>query len=173
MLRIHIFIIAFFVPAVCMAEPPLEEPTLPDGTEKALKQIAGFRYPKGLKVELFAAEPLLGSPVAISVDEKGRIFVAEEYRFSRGTEENRTRPFFLEDDLQLKSVSDRLAMFKKWQSKFDGECPGSASMPIRFDYWKIPADRAGRITPRCSRAGSTIHWMAWQREFSLTREKST
>ncbi|QVL33506.1 HEAT repeat domain-containing protein [Telmatocola sphagniphila] len=140
MLRIHIFIIAFFVPAVCMAEPPLEEPTLPDGTEKALKQIAGFRYPKGLKVELFAAEPLLGSPVAISVDEKGRIFVAEEYRFSRGTEENRTRPFFLEDDLQLKSVSDRLAMFKKWQSKFDG---GMSWFSKHADQVRLLEDTSG------------------------------
>ena len=43
-----------------------------------------------MKVELFAAEPMLASPVAISLDEKGRVFVAEEYRFNRGTE--RTAP---------------------------------------------------------------------------------
>lgn len=100
--------------------PPLVDPDLPDGTEAAIKQLATFRVPVGLKVELFAAEPKLASPVAIGVDERNRVFVAEEYRFNRGTEENRTRPFLLEDDLQLQTTDDRLAMFKKFADKFDG-----------------------------------------------------
>ncbi len=102
------------------AAPPLVDPDLPDGTEAAIKQLATFRVPAGLKVELFAAEPKLASPVAIGVDERNRVFVAEEYRFNRGTEENRTRPFLLEDDLQLQTTDDRLAMFKKFADKFDG-----------------------------------------------------
>lgn len=102
------------------AAPPLVDPDLPDGTEAAIKQIATFRVPAGLKVELFAAEPKLASPVAIGVDERNRVFVAEEYRFNRGTEENRTRPFLLEDDLQLQTTDDRLAMFRKFADKFDG-----------------------------------------------------
>src|SRR5262245_4018658 len=71
---------------------------------EAQKARAAIRVPAGLKLELFAAEPQLNSPVAITVDERGRVFVAEEYRFNRGTEENRTRPFLLEDDLQLQTV---------------------------------------------------------------------
>lgn len=102
------------------AAPPLVDPDLPDGTDAAIKQIATFRVPAGLKVELFAAEPKLASPVAIGVDERNRVFVAEEYRFNRGTEENRTRPFLLEDDLQLQTTDDRLAMFRKFADKFDG-----------------------------------------------------
>lgn len=82
--------------------------------------IAGFKLPKGMKAELFAAEPQVGNPVAIGLDEQGRLFVAEEYRFNRGTEENRTRPFLLEDDLQLQTVDDRLAMYKKFADKFKG-----------------------------------------------------
>jgi quinoprotein glucose dehydrogenase len=96
------------------------DPPLPDGTEAATKAIAAFRVPAGMRVELFAAEPQLGSPVAICLDERGRVFVAEEYRFNRGTEENRTRPFLLDDDLQIKTVDDRLAMFRKFADKFDG-----------------------------------------------------
>ena len=69
-----------------------------------------FRVPQGWKAELVASEPQLGNPVAFCLDEQGRIYVAEEYRFNRGTEENRTRPFLLEDDLQLQTVADRLAM---------------------------------------------------------------
>ncbi len=91
-----------------------------DGSAAATQAMATFRMPKGLTAQLFAAEPQIGNPVAISVDEQGRIFVAEEYRFNRGTEENRTRPFLLEDDLQLQTVEDRLAMYQKFAGKFEG-----------------------------------------------------
>src|SRR5688500_11295854 len=38
-----------------------------------------FVLPPGFKSEVFAAEPMLANPVAFSIDEKGRIFVAETY----------------------------------------------------------------------------------------------
>lgn len=93
---------------------------LPDGTISAQKQMATFRVPAGLSVDLFAAEPKLASPVAIGLDEHNRVFVAEEYRFNLGTEENRTRPFLLEDDLQLQTTDDRLRMYEKWAAEFEG-----------------------------------------------------
>ncbi|MFO1000835.1 MAG: PVC-type heme-binding CxxCH protein [Planctomycetaceae bacterium] len=93
---------------------------LPDGTDAAEKQMAAFRVPAGLTVDLFAAEPKLASPVAIGLDEHNRVFVAEEYRFNLGTEENRTRPFLLEDDLQLQTTDDRLRMYEKWAAEFEG-----------------------------------------------------
>ncbi|HEY3789099.1 MAG TPA: hypothetical protein VGL71_09600, partial [Urbifossiella sp.] len=115
-----------------------DEPTvpLPDGTAKAKQHMAGFRIPKGLKVELFAAEPMLASPVAISVDEKGRIYVAEEYRLGQGAAENRGNPafdfsFWLNDELQLRTLDDRLKMYKKW----------SARLPGGFDYFTRHADQ--------------------------------
>ncbi len=87
--------------------------------------MAAFRVPAGLKVDLFAAEPMLASPVAISVDEKGRVFVAEEYRLGKGAAENRGNPkdnfsFWLDDELQLKTTDDRLAMYQRWDKKFPG-----------------------------------------------------
>src|ERR1700730_2381319 len=91
-----------------------------DGTAEATKAIARFKVPPGFKVDLWAAEPMLGNPVSFCIDEKGRIFVAETYRFNRGTEEYRTRPFFLEGDLANTSVDDRLAMYKKFAGKFPG-----------------------------------------------------
>ena len=93
---------------------------LPDGTDAATKQMAAFRVPAGMKVDLFAAEPKLASPVAIGLDEHNRVFVAEEYRFNLGTEENRTRPFLLEDDLQLQTTDDRRRMYEKWAAEFTG-----------------------------------------------------
>lgn len=96
-----------------------------DGTDKALKNMAALRPPKGLEIELFAADPKLASPVAISVDEKGRVFVAEEHRLARGAAENRDNPadkmsFWLDDELQLRTIDDRLAMYRRWQHKFPG-----------------------------------------------------
>jgi len=58
--------------------------------------------------------------VAIGLDEHNRVFVAEEYRFNLGTEENRTRPFLLENDLQLQTIDDRLRMYEKWAAEFEG-----------------------------------------------------
>lgn len=94
--------------------------TLPDGSAAAEKQIPTFRAPDGFTVRLFAGEPQLASPVAIGVDEQNRVFVAEEYRFNRGTEENRTRAFLLEDDLQVETLDDRLKMFEKHAAQFEG-----------------------------------------------------
>ena len=91
-----------------------------DGRKKGEQALAGLRLPDGMKRRLFAHDPQLASPVAISVDEKGRIFVAEEHRFSRGTEENRTRAFFLEDDLQIMTLADRLKMYEKFAGRFEG-----------------------------------------------------
>ena len=105
-----------FVVSVGLGAPP----ELPDGTDVATERIATFKIPEGMKVELFAAEPKLASPVAIGLDERNRVFVAEEYRFNLGTEENRTRPFLLEDDLQIQTLDDRLKMYEKFASKFEG-----------------------------------------------------
>ncbi len=120
-MRNRIALLLFFIPLALLAAPPEDAaPKLPDGADAARKQMAAFRLPAGMKVELFAAEPKLASPVAIGLDEKGRVYVAEEHRFNAGTEENRTRAFLLEDDLQVRTLDDRLKMFKKYESKFDG-----------------------------------------------------
>jgi quinoprotein glucose dehydrogenase len=93
---------------------------LPDGSKAAELAISTFRIPDGMKMEVFAAEPQIASPVAICIDEKGRVYVAEEYRFNRGTPENRTQDFFLMDDLQIDSLEDRLALYKKFEDRFEG-----------------------------------------------------
>src|SRR5215471_6292451 len=78
--------------------------------EQAMKRV---RVPSGLKVELFAAEPLLANPVAFCFDEKGRCFVAETYRIQHGVTDNRGHMYWLDDDLASRTVADRVAMYKK------------------------------------------------------------
>ncbi len=102
--------------------------------------IGGFKVPPGWKLENFAAEPQMANPVAFCIDEKGRVYVAEEFRFNRGTEENRTRPFLLEDDLQLQTTDDRLKMYKKFEDRFEG---GMSWFTRHSDQVRLLEDRDG------------------------------
>jgi quinoprotein glucose dehydrogenase len=54
-----------------------ENVSLEDSGESALKK---FSVAPGLRVDLWAAEPLLANPVAFAFDDKGRAFVVETYR---------------------------------------------------------------------------------------------
>lgn len=101
------------------------DPVAPDGTDKATKQMAAFNLPKGMKVELFAAEPMTASPVALSLDDKGRVYLAEVHRLGRGVVENRDNPafpfsFFLDDDLQIQTPADRLKAYEKHKARVPG-----------------------------------------------------
>src|ERR687889_334141 len=85
-----------------------------DEGERAIKR---FRVPKGFKVELFAAEPLLANPVAFAIDEKGRFFVAETFRLHAGVTDIRGHMNWLDEDLASRSVEDRIAMMKKYEAR--------------------------------------------------------
>ena len=70
-------------PGVCTAEknPPSFEPVIEAASAQAEKAITGFSLPKPFTVELFAAEPMLANPVALSIDPMGRVFVVESFRY--------------------------------------------------------------------------------------------
>ncbi|MCU0705587.1 MAG: HEAT repeat domain-containing protein [Fimbriiglobus sp.] len=130
----------FALPVALIAADPVKEPDLPDGTDKAVKQLAAFNLPKGMRAELFAAEPMVLSPVAISVDDKGRVFAAEVHRLGRGVVENRDNPafpfsFFLDDDLQIQTAADRLKVYEKHKSR----------VPGGMDWYTKYADQVRRL----------------------------
>src|SRR5438045_3222918 len=52
----------------------------PPAFKEAAEVAKGFKVPKGLAISCFAAEPQLVSPVAMSTDEKGRLYVIETFR---------------------------------------------------------------------------------------------
>jgi putative membrane-bound dehydrogenase-like protein len=74
-------------------------------------------------------------PVAFAIDERGTLFVAESFRQEAGIEDNRSSAFWLNDDLQLQSVEDRLRMYEKWSAKRAG---GMA-------YYRREEDRVVRL----------------------------
>jgi quinoprotein glucose dehydrogenase len=93
--------------------PPPAEPTIAAASDEGEQALAGFRIPAGLKGELWAAEPMLANPVAFCFDNRGRIFVCETFRQSRGIEDNRGHAHWLDDDLAAQTVQDRLAYIQK------------------------------------------------------------
>ena len=79
--------------------------------ELALKR---FQVPRGLKVDLFAAEPMLANPVCFAFDEKGRVFVVETFRLHAGVTDIRGHLNWLDDELASKSTAGLEATFRKF-----------------------------------------------------------
>ncbi len=74
--------------------------------EQAIKRM---KVPAGLKISLWAAEPMLANPVAFNFDEKGRIFVAETYRYRSSVLDIRDYMWTLENELTHRSIEDQSA----------------------------------------------------------------
>ncbi len=87
-------------------------PALAD--EKAI--LSTIQYPEGMVAKLFAREPDVQDPTAITFDEQNRLYIAETHRFERGVEDNRRNPW-VADDYKLTSTAGRLEMYKKYADK--------------------------------------------------------
>ncbi len=92
---------------------PPQQAQIAPASREGEQAMGGFRVPPGLKVELFAAEPLLANPVAFFIDYQGRFFVCETFRQKSGVEDNRNHAEWLDDDLAAQTVEDRLAYILK------------------------------------------------------------
>jgi quinoprotein glucose dehydrogenase len=76
--------------------------------------------PKGLRLDLYAAEPDFVNPVSFTFDEKGRVFVVETHRLGNCTFDIRGRMGWVDDDLACRTVADREAMHRKYMgSQYD------------------------------------------------------
>jgi quinoprotein glucose dehydrogenase len=95
------------------ALPKIEE-------EKAI--LANVKAPEGMVTKLFAREPDVQDPTAITFDDQNRLYIAETHRFERGIEDNRRNPW-VADDYQITSTAERLEMLKKYAEKFPDKKP--------------------------------------------------
>ncbi len=111
------------------------KPFIEPRSDEAADAIGGFKVPKGFKVELFAAEPDLANPVAISIDKHGRVFVCETFRQgdAGGVVDNRFHMKWLDDDLAAQTVADRRAMILK-------------HAPDKVTQWSTADDRIRLLT---------------------------
>lgn len=132
----------FVVPPVAASDPPVGQsdarqysPRILPASDEAERAIARFRLPPGTRAELVAAEPLLANPVAFTIDEHGRFYVAETYRIAAGAADNRNHMYWLDDELAARTVADRVALFRK-------------HLGTRADEWTVEHERVRRLEDR-------------------------
>lgn len=91
----------------------MPQPDVAPASPEAATNLKRISLPKGFKLDLWAAEPMLANPVAFCLDEKGRVFVSETYRYRTSTLDIRHYMFMLEDDLACRTVQDRVEMSRR------------------------------------------------------------
>ncbi len=99
------------VPPVHRLEPP--PATDPVAFDQAEKDAERFRVPKGLKVDVFAAEPQLANPVQMCTDQQGRFWIAETFRYRLGGVIDVRDVTWWDEDLASKTVEDRVNLVKR------------------------------------------------------------
>src|SRR3954470_9820406 len=109
-------VVSFFVSATVSSQQlelekveRLPTPVMDPASDDAQLAIKRFSLPKGLQAKLWAAEPMLANPVAINFDERGRLFVAETYRYRSSVLDIRDYMWTLEDELSNRTLEDQSA----------------------------------------------------------------
>jgi quinoprotein glucose dehydrogenase len=95
------------------SQPHEAKPFVAPASNEGELAIKGIKPAAGLKVDLWAAEPMLANPVAFCFDEKGRVYVCETFRLGAGVDDIRGIMDWLNEDLASRTVDDRLAEMKR------------------------------------------------------------
>lgn len=99
--------------ALVSAVPPIDPTEQAKQDKDNAAAVAQVQAAKGLKIEVWAAGPLMMNPVAFAFDEKGKCYVAETTRFEKGVPDTRGHMQWLDEDLANRTIDDLLAMYKK------------------------------------------------------------
>jgi quinoprotein glucose dehydrogenase len=114
------------------------QPEINPASSEAALAIQRMQVPAGLEITLWAAEPMLANPVAFNFDERGRIFVAETYRYRTSVLDIRDYMWVLEDDLASRTIEDRTALI---QRRFGPE--GVRELSIEGEILRLLEDTNG------------------------------
>ena len=101
--------------AVVAVPPAVQQQTQKDAPKDAADAAKRVQVDPGLKVSLWASEPLLANPVSFAFDHKGACYVAETTRFGNGVPDTRGYMQWLDDDIGARTVDDRLKMYGKFK----------------------------------------------------------
>ncbi|MEO7413259.1 MAG: PVC-type heme-binding CxxCH protein [Opitutaceae bacterium] len=91
------------------AEPRLAEAEIAPASHEGELALSRMKLPPELTATLWAAEPMLANPVAFNFDERGRIFVAETYRYRTSVLDIRDYMWTLEAELANRNLEDNQA----------------------------------------------------------------
>lgn len=101
---------------VVVAVPPAaQQQAQTEAPKDAVGAANRVQVEKGLKVELWASEPLLANPVSFAFDNQGACYVAETTRFGNGVPDTRSYLQWLDDDIGSRTVADRLKMYERFK----------------------------------------------------------
>ncbi len=89
------------------------DPEVDSASDEGTQALARMKLPPGLVASLWAAEPMFANPVAFNFDEKGRVFVAETFRYRTSVLDIRDYMWTLEDDLANRNQTDFMASIRK------------------------------------------------------------
>ena len=84
---------------------------------KPKKRSVNFKVAKNFEIDLFADNKFVDNPISISIDNKGRVYVAEALRFLRGVEDTRRYNAWFLDELAINDLQGRLDLYDKWTKK--------------------------------------------------------
>ena len=82
-----------------------------------IRQKVGFEIADDLELSLWAADTLVNDPVAISIDEKGRIYYTHAQRLEHSEFDIRSHRDWMTASISFQTVEDRRAFLKKTFSK--------------------------------------------------------
>jgi len=99
--------------ALNAAEANLAKPSSVDGAQEAATAMRLFRVAPGLKVDVFAAEPMVQDIVSFTFDEQGRCYVVETHRRRTSVFDITQFPDWLERDFAIRTVEGRADFLKR------------------------------------------------------------
>ncbi len=117
---VAIALVPFFAWSTACAVELGDDKKTPKGPNKEEGEfLKSLEVPEGLEPHMWAKGDQILNAVAIDVDEQGRLFAAETFRWRRGgVIDVRGNMFLYKDDLRVKTIADRAAMIEKWKDKF-------------------------------------------------------
>ena len=94
-------------------ETRIAAPEIEGASDEGTLALKRMKLPAGLTATLWAAEPMLANPVAFNLDEHGRVFVSETFRYRTSVLDIRDYMWTLEDDLANRNQADFLASLQR------------------------------------------------------------
>ncbi len=105
------------------AEADVSANTSSGTTDDAATAIRKFRAAPGMKIDLFAAEPMLQNVVSFAFDEHGRCYVVESNRRRTSVFDIRGLGEWLDNDYSFRTVEDRANFFRTTLSSTNPKLP--------------------------------------------------
>ena len=130
-----LLLVALFVfVAACRTSEKEERPAMRQVDVAAFADTSGVSVTvaEGLKLKLWAPRPLLGSPVAVSLDDKGNAYAVQTRRRKSSNLDIRQHQDWMTEDLALQSLDDKRAFLHQvldpersaantWQEDLNGD----------------------------------------------------